>query len=320
MRKPNAMPGGGPNILDRRKDGAVGVTGRKADAKAFSKRYVRTTPGGAGGGVYGAAGEVGGFAIDGETIPTGTGTSIFDPVLTELTYRWFCPTGGLVLDPFAGGSVRGIVASKLGRQYVGIDLRGEQIEANRVQGEALCDPSEPMPVWIEGDSRNLVTLVGDDLEADFILSCPPYADLEVYSEDERDLSTMEYEDFIAAYREIIAAAASKLKDNRFACFVVGDVRDPKGMYRGFPWHTIQAFQDAGLSLYNEAVLITAVGSLPLRAGKYFTSGRKLGKTHQNVLIFLKGDPRKATQACGEVELDESIFRNIQAEGVDDDGE
>jgi DNA modification methylase len=31
---------------------------------------------------------------------------------------------GLVLDPFAGGSVRGIVANKLGRRYCGIDPLG----------------------------------------------------------------------------------------------------------------------------------------------------------------------------------------------------
>jgi DNA modification methylase len=43
-----------------------------------------------------------------------TGTSIFDPVLCELMDRWFCPENGLILDPFAGGSVRGIVANKLG--------------------------------------------------------------------------------------------------------------------------------------------------------------------------------------------------------------
>ena len=40
----------------------------------------------------------------------GDGTSIFDPVLCELAYRWWCPPGGTVLDPFAGGSVRGLVA------------------------------------------------------------------------------------------------------------------------------------------------------------------------------------------------------------------
>lgn len=44
-----------------------------------------------------------------------SGTSIFDPVLCELAYSWFCPLDGKVLDPFAGGSVRGIVAAYLGR-------------------------------------------------------------------------------------------------------------------------------------------------------------------------------------------------------------
>ena len=62
-----------------------------------------------------------------------SGTSIFDPVLCELVYRWFCPAGGALLDPFAGGSVRGIVASKLGLKYTGIDLSERQIAENRKQ-------------------------------------------------------------------------------------------------------------------------------------------------------------------------------------------
>ena len=40
-----------------------------------------------------------------------SGTSVFDPVLCEVAYRWFSPPGGHVLDPFAGGSVRGILAA-----------------------------------------------------------------------------------------------------------------------------------------------------------------------------------------------------------------
>lgn len=31
------------------------------------------------------------------------GTSIFDPVLCEVMYKWFCVPGGKILDPFAGG-------------------------------------------------------------------------------------------------------------------------------------------------------------------------------------------------------------------------
>jgi hypothetical protein len=225
-----------------------------------------------------------------------SGTSIFDPVLTELAYRWFCPPSGSILDPFAGGSVRGIVAAHLGYQYTGVDLRSEQIAANIEQGEQITPDN--MPTWIVGDSLT-------DLPAgpfDFVFSCPPYADLEVYSDNPQDISTMTYADFLAVYRSIIAQAIARLKADRFACFVVGDVRDKKGFYHNFVSDTIAAFQEAGALLYNEAILVTSVGSLPIRVGKQFSSGRKLGKTHQNCLVFFNGNPKTIRDNLGEVEV------------------
>lgn len=245
-----------------------------------------------------------------------TGTSIFDPVLCELVYRWFSPVGGLILDPFAGGSVRGIVASKLGRQYIGHELRSEQVEANRIQGGELCGDEEYQPAWICGDSKNIDKTCAD-VSADMVFSCPPYADLEVYSDDPKDLSTMQYSDFKAAYFEIIRKTCDRLKPDSFACFVVGEVRDKKGNYINFVGDTVQAFMDAGLSYYNEAILITCVGSLPIRAGKQFSSGRKLGKTHQNILVFVKGDGKKAADRCGVVDIDESMFEGISGDESDD---
>lgn len=242
-----------------------------------------------------------------------SGTSIFDPVLCEIAYRWFSPPGGLVLDPFAGGSVRGIVASKLGRQYIGHELRQEQVDANRIQGGMLCGDDAHPPAWIAGDSRNIDTTCAD-VQADMVFSCPPYADLEVYSDDPKDLSTMAHADFRAAYFEIIAKACARLKPDSFACFVVGEVRDKKGNYVDFVGDTVQAFRDAGLAYYNEAILITCVGSLPIRAGKQFSSGRKLGKTHQNILVFCKGNGKRAADRCGTVEVDESIFDGLDAVG------
>lgn len=235
---------------------------------------------------------------DGSSSEVQSGTSIFDPVLCEIAYRWFSPPDGAILDPFAGGSVRGIVASILGRNYTGIDLRGEQIAANETQAKQITP--ERLPRWITGDSRDAATLAAG--EYDLVFSCPPYADLEVYSDNPQDLSTMKYEDFLTAYREIIAQAVGMLKPNRFACFVVGDVRDKKGFYLNFVSDTISAFQGAGAKLYNEAILVTSVGSLPIRVGRQFEAGRKLGKTHQNVLVFLKGDPKKAVADCGTVEV------------------
>lgn len=240
--------------------------------------------------------------IEGGMSANQSGTSIFDPVLCELIYRWFCPPGGLVLDPFAGGSVRGIVASRLGRPYVGIDLRPEQIKANEAQAKMIC--KQPVPKWIVGDAMDVAKHMGKR-RAQLLFSCPPYADLEVYSENPLDLSTMEHEDFLKAYRHIIAEAVSCLADDSFACFVIGDARDANGFYYGLPWRTVEAFEAAGARLYNEAVLVTAAGSLPIRTAKQFTVSRKLGKTHhQNVLVFVKGDPVEATQAIGPVEFGE----------------
>lgn len=259
---------------------------------------------------YGTAEWVKDKGIAGNT--AGSGTSIFDPVLCELAYRWFSPPNGLVLDPFAGGSVRGIVAAKLGREYIGCELRPEQVAANRDQAARICADGT-MPAWHVGDSAKTIPAL--KCAADFIFSCPPYGNLEVYSDGKDDLSNMDHVAFVAAYRGIIAAAVNKLKPDRFACFVVGDFRDKKGFYRNFVSDTIGAFEDAGARLYNEAILVTAAGSLPIRAGKQFEASRKLGKTHQNVLVFCKGDPKKATQACGPCE-----FGDLEAvagsEGID----
>jgi DNA modification methylase len=224
------------------------------------------------------------------TTPTsGAGTSMFDPVLAELCSRWFCPVGGQIVDPFAGGSVRGIVAGLLGFKYCGIDLRAEQVVANEVQRAKIAPEAEV--VWVCGDSLEKMP---EAPEADFIFSCPPYGDLERYSDDPRDLSTMEYHTFLANYKRIILRCFQRLKNDRLACFVVGDFRNPKtGYYRGFVADTINAFREVGMHLYNDAVLVTSVGSLPIRVSGQFVGGRKLGKTHQNVLVFAKGDPRRA---------------------------
>lgn len=226
-------------------------------------------------------------------IPMMDGRSIFDPVLCELAYRWFNIDGGVILDPFAGGSVRGIVAAKLGMKYFGGDLREEQIMANITNAENVLTAQEQklFPVWECADSY-YINETFKDIQADLIFSCPPYADLEVYSDNPQDLSTMDYEEFKATYFAIIQKCCLMLKENRFAVFVVGEVRNKNGVYRSFVPDTIKAFQDAGLSYYNEMILVNQIGSLAMRVSNQFNNSRKIGKHHQNVLVFYKGDTKK----------------------------
>lgn len=407
----------------------------------------------------------------------GDGPTLFDPVLCELIYRWFCPQGGQVVDPFAGGSVRGIIARILGLKYWGCDLRQEQIDANNKQAQKILPEKPTVDVEISGkmlqqkfhgcdevyirktcqgrccegqdgisviahssevdkiealgakvkdgfivaDGRGLCPFKGDDglciqhenkplgcksspftftnsglliirnryrclrcyktedstpayiahrwslaqifgeseaariceiakkqegniighmpiknarilcdnhnsrndgnltfdntgvkwvcgdstteltraPDADLIFSCPPYGDLEKYSDDPKDLSAMDFHAFLAAYKRIILQSVRRLKENRFACFVVGDFRDNHGFYRNFVSETIAGFEAAGARLYNEAILATSVGSASMRVTRQFNGGRKLCKTHQNVLVFCKGDWKKATASISQ---------------------
>jgi DNA modification methylase len=233
-------------------------------------------------------------------IPLMEGTSVFDPVLCELVYRWFNIKGGSVLDPFAGGSVRGIIASKLGMLYYGADLRREQVEANYTNAKEILT-GNMNPYWVCADSLEIDKLFYKD-KFDLVFSCPPYVDLEVYSDDPRDLSNMEYRDFINAYREIIRKSCLLLNDNRFAVFVVGEVRNRNGAYHGFVQDTVKAFRDAGLSYYNEMILVTTIGSLAMRVANQFNNSRKIGKQHQNVLVFYKGDLKRIKEYYPELDL------------------
>jgi DNA modification methylase len=210
--------------------------------------------------------------------------SIFDPALCEVLYHWFCPDNGTILDPFAGGSVRGIVANYLNYNYVGVDIRPEQIESNINQANEIIPDKKPL--WICGDSDKEIDKIQHN-EFDMIFTCPPYADLEVYSDIEGDISNMNYDDFLCSYRSIIEKACRKLKKGGFAVFVVGEVRDKKsGNYIGFVPDTIKAFQHIGMDFYNEAILLNPIASASMRANGNMKT-KKLVKIHQNVLVFKK---------------------------------
>jgi len=221
--------------------------------------------------------------------------SVFDPVLCELIYKWFGFKEAKVLDPFAGGSVRGIVAEHLGLDYTGIDLSGDQLEANRKQAKKIG----VSPKWIEGDSANIKKLVKGKF--DLLFSCPPYYDLEIYGNKEGELSAMStYRDFRKAYFDIIEKSVSMLDYERFACFVIGNIRDKKGYYRNLVGDTIEGFNKTGMKLYNDIVLINSVGSLAIRVGKQFRGYRKVGKCHQNVLVFYEGNPTRIKKIFGKI--------------------
>ena len=222
-----------------------------------------------------------------------TNVSIFDATLCEKMYEWFVPKSGKILDPFAGGSVRGIVATEMGFQYNGIDLSEEQIKANRLQSTK--------PIWMIGDSDVVLNSLNDE-QYDFVFTCPPYYDLEVYSDNPLDISTMDDDEFDKKYFSILNKSAKKLKNNRFFAVVVSEVREQSktrnykiGKYKGLVNKTIQACEEAGLHFYNDMILFNSQHTASRIVDTYFNRNRKVASVHQNVLVFVKGNPDLATE-------------------------
>lgn len=223
------------------------------------------------------------------------GVSILDPVMAELVCRWFGREGCKTFDCFAGDTVFGYVSAYLGNEFTGIELRPEQAQLNneRVAGMSAR--------YINDDGQN----VGEHLEPesqDLLFSCPPYFDLEKYSDLPNDASNQgTYEEFIEIIRNAFTAAIGCLKQNSFAVICVGDVRDRKtGAYYDFVGDVKQIFKNGGMILYNDIVLIEIGATAAIRAARYMET-RKVVKMHQNVLVFYKGNPKDIKQNYKKIE-------------------
>lgn len=236
------------------------------------------------------------------------GASILDPALSELVLTWFTPhKGAKVFDTFAGDTVFGYVAGKLGHDFTGIELRKEQTDFNNERTRELTAR------YITDDGRNVDKYIGEGTQ-DLYFSCPPYYDLEVYSDDPNDASNQDtYEDFYKILDEAFAKAIKCLAPNRFAVVVVGNTRDKKtGGYYNFVGDVIRTFTENGMHLYNDMILIDPVGSAGIRA-RPSMEHRKVVKVHQNVLVFYKGDQRqiKSIFPTVEVLIDDSEDEQVE---------
>ena len=241
----------------------------------------------------------------------GGGASILDPALSEIILKWFTPhDGSKVFDTFAGDTVFGYVAGSLGHDFTGIELRKEQADFNNERTLEL--PAH----YINDDGRNVCKHIKESSQ-DLYFSCPPYYDLEIYSNDPSDASNQEtYEEFYQILDEAFTNGIKCLADNRFAVVVVGNIRDNKtGGYYDFMGDVIRTFTRNGMLFYNDMILIDPVGSAGIRARKQMEY-RKVVKVHQNVLVFYKGDQKNIQDIFPKIEVRIDESQDEQVEWLD----
>jgi len=156
----------------------------------------------------------------------------------------FTHRGELVLDPFVGSGTTLVAARDLGRNAAGFDLNPSYVELARVRLQ--YDSGEPArQVCIGDDARNIARYLAP-ATVGLILTSPPYANLlnrrrknksrrgdmrlndqylqvEQYSQDVRDLGTLELEAYACAMGEIFQALLPLLRPTAHCVINVPDM-------------------------------------------------------------------------------------------------
>lgn len=154
--------------------------------------------------------------------------AVFPIALAAKVIALFTHKGELVIDPFVGSGTALVAARDLDRNAVGFDLKKEYIEL--CEGRLLQLPldTSSKQLAIQDDARNIASYFEEETVS-LIFTSPPYANLlnrrrknksrrgnlrqneqymkvEQYSQDERDLGTME----LAAYTQAIGDIFERL--------------------------------------------------------------------------------------------------------------
>jgi hypothetical protein len=220
---------------------------------------------------------------DHDSVYTGTHSVFPAPLIEWILLRYGGPPGGHVLDAFAGGPPRAVVASLMGYHYHGFEIRQDQIDENN---KLLSDLGCNNCTYSLADGRFLIH--NDGLQYDVALTCPPYWNLETYSDLPEDLSNAtSYDEFNGGMALCAYNHYQHMKSGAFVCIVVGPFRDKRtGELIDFPAHTVSNFREAGFSFWQQIVISKNFASAASRATNAW-SNFKLVPSHEFLLVFRK---------------------------------
>ncbi len=225
---------------------------------------------------FGGAGE--------KTAYTAT-TSYFNPKLCKMIYSSYCPKNGNIFDPFSS-VVRPYMAKLLDYNYVGCEVRKDECEKieSKLDTNSLFEQSNVRVLNM--DCREFES----DQKFDLVFTCPPYWNLETYSEQSNDMSSISsYSEFLTEMSRVYEKCASLMHEDSYCCFVVADFRDysegRKLINRLVPFVSdmIRCGEDSGLTLYDKVIVKKPMGTAPSRLKLW--NNRKTVRIHEELLVF-----------------------------------
>ncbi len=206
--------------------------------------------------------------------------SIFNPNLCQMILSAYCDENSIIYDPFAGGGTRAIISSMFGHKYYGVEIREEEVERiNDKKKELDLDFTV-----IKGDALNKNF---DDIKFNFSLTCPPYYDLEQYSNLDNDLSNQkDYNGFLEMLSKSVKRVYDCLEDDSISVWVVGNFRNKFGELEHLNGDLIRIGKENNFILLDELIYEGASKVALTRCSK-FEKNRKSIRMHEYIVIFKK---------------------------------
>jgi len=215
--------------------------------------------------------------------------SIFSPQISQYILNIFAPKEkeSIIFDPFAGGGTRAIMSIKNDYNYIGYELRQEEVDA--VQQRLKNTNCEKAKI-ICGNSQNCDKI--ENNYADFLITCPPYYNLEMYEGGENDLSMCNtYEDFLKGIELVIKETYRILKENSLSCWVIGLHREKNGNLLSMHHDISYLHKKCGFNFKEEVILCHKNNGAIQRVGNFENGANLLIRTHEYLLVFKKGKIR-----------------------------
>ena len=214
---------------------------------------------------------------------TSKGFGAFNPAIASWLLNCYAPETGFCFDPFAGGGTRAIMAASYGLDYVGYEIRQEEVDA--VYGRCVNAGVSDKVLIHCGDSRNCE--LTNDNSADFLITCPPYWNLEQYDGGDCDLSMINsYDNFIIEITKTINESYRILKSGAISCWVVGLHRD-NGELITMHHDIAAAHKKAGFVQKEEIILNMVNNGAVQRVGNFEKGNKFLIRNHEYALVFAK---------------------------------
>jgi len=206
--------------------------------------------------------------------------SVFNPHLAQMVLSAYCPSNANIYDAFGGGGTRGFIATAMKHNYTGIEIRQNEVDRIKRQQQKLG-----LKFNITCDDSRIYDI--DEDSFDFSYTCPPYYNLEIYSDMDGDMSSADtYEEFLEMIKGSIEITYKGLRENSLSVWIVGNFRNKKGELVHFSGDLIRIAKEVGFKLHDELIFWGASGVASMRCGQ-FGANRKSVRVHEYIIIFKK---------------------------------